>query len=308
MIEQILSNAVRTLREPRVRLALSLLALGYLAIRWFLLLTSDSPIFAADSYTYWNAPYDDPYTGPQIGLPGAYLYPPPFLQVLAPLRLLPWELFHALWAAIGFAALVFLVGPIGAALAITFLPFVFRDLLVGNIHLMLGAAIVIGLRYPAVWAFPVLTKITPGVALVWFVGRRDWRGLSIAVGASVLLAIASYFVEAELWGHWIERMRGDSGTAGGGYMLLLLVRFGVAALLTYYAAMTRRPWLLPVAVTISLPILWPDSLAILLACFPLLVGAKRWTISGSALPNPVDESLDDSQSVPGVDGGERCHG
>jgi hypothetical protein len=272
------------LSAPRTRLVLTILALAYLVARWYLLLTSDDPILAADAYTYWSAPYSDPYTGPQLGLPGAYLYPPPFLQAIAPLRLLPWEAFHALWAALGFAALVFMVGPIGAALVITFMPFVFRDLLVGNIHLMLGAAIVLGFRWPGIWAFPILTKLTPGIGILWFAARREWRKLGVAAGVTALIAVVSLAFTADLWVAWVGRMSGDSGTAGGIYVAIFAMRLAAAAALVVYAGLKGRAWLVPIAVVISLPILWPDSLAILLACFPLIAAEfreRRSTVTGS---------------------------
>ena len=263
------------LRQPRVHLALSSLAVGYLALRWYLILTSKDPILAADARTYWEAAYSNPYPGPELGLPGAYLYPPPFLQALAPLRLLPWEVFHAVWTAIGIGALVFLVGPIGGALAITVLSFVYRDLVVGNIHLMLGAALVIGLRQPAAWAFPILTKVTPGVGVLWFAVRREWRQLLVSIVFTMAIAAVSFVATPDLWEAWLQRMRGDSGRAGDTYLAILVVRFVLAAFIVAYAGWRSRAWLIPIAVVIALPILWPDSLAILLACFPLMADDLR---------------------------------
>ena len=40
----------------------------------------------------------------------------------------------------------------------------------GNIRL-LGVAAVIGFRRPP-WSFVILTKVTPGIGLLWFVVRR----------------------------------------------------------------------------------------------------------------------------------------
>jgi len=256
-------------RDPRVRWAIRAVAIAYLAIRWNMLLTSSDPILAADARTYWGAPYEDPYSGPDLGLPGAYLYSPAFIQILAPFRLLPWEGFHAIWAALGFTALVYLVGPVGGAVAIN-LPFVYRDLLVGNIHLLLAATIVIGLRHPAMWAFPVLTKITPGIGLLWFAGRAEWRQLTIAVGATATVSVLSFAIAPELWLEWITRLRGDTRTAGDLYVAIIGVRLAVAAGIVIYASRSGRAWLVPLAVVLALPILWPDSLAILLACFPLI--------------------------------------
>ena len=262
-------------RLPKVRIAAGLIAVAYLLVRLALMVTSSDPILGADARTYWSAPLDNPYPGPQLGLPGAYLYPPPFIQMLSPLRLLPFEVFHATWALIGAGALVFLVGPVGAALAITFLPFVFRDLLVGNIHLMLAAAIVIGLRHPATWAFPILTKITPGVGVLWFGARREWRSAIVAVGTAAIIAAVSFAIGPDLWFAWLARMRGDTGTAGDTYLLVLVARVGAAALLVVVAGMIGRAWLIPIAVLVSLPILWPDSLSLLLACFPLIAAEMR---------------------------------
>lgn len=256
-------------RDRRVRIALAGIALVYLAVRWYLLLTSNDPLLGADAHTYWSAPYDNPYPGPQLGLRGAYLYPPPFIQALAPLRLLPWEAFHAVWAGLGIGALVFLVGPVGGALAITLLPFVYRDLLVGNIHLMLGAAIVLGIAHSPAWAFPILTKLTPGVGLLWFAGRREWLKLGLGVAVAAIVAAASFVVAPSLWFDWVDRLRGDSERAGDLYVALIGVRLALAAALVVYAGWRGRPWLVPIAVVLALPILWPDSLAILLACFPL---------------------------------------
>lgn len=256
-------------REPRVRLALTALAVAYLLARGFLLLTSSDPILAADARTYWGAPYDAPYPGPDLGRPGAYLYSPAFIQALAPLRLLPWEAFHVVWTALGFGALVFLVGPIGGAVAIT-LPFVFRDLLVGNIHLLLGAAIVIGLRHPATWALPLLTKVTPGIGVLWFAGRGEWHRLAMAIATTAGIALLSFATAPDLWFDWVARLRGDTRTAGDLYVALIGVRLAVAAALVLYAGRSGRAWLVPVAAVLALPILWPDSLAILLACFPLI--------------------------------------
>ena len=218
-----------------------------------------------DARTYWSASFANPYTGPHIGLPGAYLYSPAFLQALAPVRVLPWEVFHAIWTGLGLAAAVFLIGPMGAALAITLLPFVYRDLFVGNIHLMLGAAIVLGFRWPTIWAFPLLTKVTPGVGLLWFAIRRDWRRLAIALGLTTAIGLASFALAPHLWFDWVARLRNDTGTAGSAYLIGILIRVGVAATLVAIGALTNRAWLVPVACTISLPIIWPDSLAILLA-------------------------------------------
>jgi hypothetical protein len=264
--------------DGRVRLAwrlLTIVALAYLAVRWALLLPDQGGIHGVDARTYWGSSLDNPYPGPQVGLPGAYLYSPAFLQVLTPLRLLPWEVFHAVWTGLGIAAAVFLVSPIGAALAITLLPFVYRDLFVGNIHLLLGTAIVLGFRWPGTWAFVLLTKVTPGVGLIWFAVRRQWRALAIALGVTAGVSLLSFVLAPHLWFDWVARLRGDSGTAGSGYLLGIVARVVVAAVLVAIGAATNRAWLVPVASMVAIPIIWPDSLAMLLAAPRLIAHPPR---------------------------------
>ena len=74
----------------------------------------------------------------------------------------------------------------------------------GNIHLLLGLAIVAGTRWPALWAFPLLTKITPGIGLIWFAARREWRNLAIALVATVVVVGVSYVLAPWLWADFIE--------------------------------------------------------------------------------------------------------
>ncbi len=255
---------------PTIWRGATALAIAYLLVRWALLVPDQGGIHGIDARTYWGTSLEDPYPGPQIGMPGAYLYSPAFIEALTPARLLPWELFHALWTGLSIAALAFLVTPVGGALALTLLPFVFRDVFIGNIHLMLGVAIAIGLRYPASWSFVLLTKVTPGVGLLWFAIRREWRRLAIALGVTAAISAASFAIGPHLWFAWVDRLTGDTATAGGGYMLLLVGRVLVAAVMVTLGALMNRAWLVPVAATIAVPILWPDSLAMLLAAIYLI--------------------------------------
>ena len=65
-------------------------------------------------------------------------------------------------------------------------------------------------------------------------------------------------------------LTGDTGTAGEGYMAILLVRIALAAGVIALGAVVNRSWLVPIACTIAIPILWPDSLAILLGAVYLI--------------------------------------
>ena len=48
----------------------------------------------------------------------------------------------------------------------------------------------VGLGWPAAWALPLLPKVTPGIGVVWFLVRREWRSLAIAVGLGIAVCTA----------------------------------------------------------------------------------------------------------------------
>ena len=55
----------------------------------------------------------------------------------------------------------------------------------------------------------------------------------------------------------------------------------VAALLVYWGARTDRPWTVPVAATLGLPIIWPHGLCLALAAVPFLrLGDRAATSAG----------------------------
>jgi hypothetical protein len=75
--------------------------------------------------------------------------------------------------------------------------------LAGGLHLLIAAAIVLDFRWPATWAFVILTKVTPGVGLVWFAVRREWRRLAIALGVTAALVLISLVIDPALWRAWL---------------------------------------------------------------------------------------------------------
>lgn len=255
------------------RRALWWIAAGGLVVVWSVLLLVQPEItgkpFGADAIAYHSAPLDSPYGGPQIGLSGAYLYPPPFLQALAPLRLLPWEAFMAIWVAMELFALAWLLTPPVALLALA-IPFVLAEVTIGNVHLFMAVAIVLAIRnHPSAWAFVALTKPTSGVAGAWHLFRREWREAAIALATVVAIVATSMLIGFELWVQWLDRMGGDVGTAGTGWMVALAARVVLALVIVGVAAVRRRPLLLPVAAFVALPITWPEGLT-LLAAIPRL--------------------------------------
>lgn len=220
-----------------------------------------------DAHAYWRAIRVPPY-GRDAGQFGAYLYSPAFLQALNPMLSLQWDQFLALWAGLLMAALLVLTGPVLLVLA---LPLAFFEIWGGNIHLLLALAIVLGFRWPATWSFVLLTKITPGIGLLWFAARKEWRNLAIAVAATAAIVSVSFVIDPSLWRAWIELLlREASGTASAGHIPIpLWLRLPVAAAIAVYAARTDRKWLLPVVALVAMPVLWWGSLSVLVGCVAL---------------------------------------
>lgn len=230
------------------------------------------PTQAGDAHAYWMVDLADPYTRP-IATQDAFTYPPPAALFFAGLRALTFqfEVFQALWTLLIGFALLWLTGP--WALGFLVIPMVFSDLYLGNIHILLGAAIVASLRWPAAWAIPLLTKPTCGLGLLWFVARGEWRRLAIAVGVTAAIAGLSAVVVPGLWSKWIAYLldTGVSPNVGAAYWvpLPLLLRLPAAALLVVWGARTSRAWTLPTASMLALPVLWLVGLAMLTAAFAL---------------------------------------
>jgi len=195
----------------------------------------------------------------------AYPYSPVFLQILQPIRLLPWQAFMAIWAAILMAAMVYLTGPRLILLGLAF--FGLMEIWGGNIEILVAVAVVLGFRWPATWSFVLLTKVTPGVGLLWFAVRREWRSLAIALAATVVVVVVSAA---------IQPTHGDAGwmcsprtpARNGTWRPLpipLAVRLPAAVLLLIWGARNEPALVVPVGVMLALPALWYGGLT---SCWP----------------------------------------
>ena len=224
-----------------------------------------------DARAYWLADAVHPYLNSGGGEPNAYLYSPAFLQLIAPLRALPWQWFGFAWLTITAATLVVLTRH--WLLIMLLIPITGIELAVGNIHFLLAAAVIVGVRYPAAWSFVLLTKVTPGVGLVWFVVRKEWRHLGIALGATALVVALSFALAPEQWPAWIQSLS-RNGHQQFPYPLFpvpLWTRLGLAVALIAWGARSDRRWTLLVGAMLALPILWPANLAMLVG-LPLATG------------------------------------
>jgi hypothetical protein len=253
-----------------VRDGLGLAGLAFAAYL-FLVVAPTAGTFGFDAYAYWSLDLTDPYAVP-AGTFGAFTYTPVIARLFAPFGLLAWPTFLWLWTAILVGTVVWL-GWRSALLVLAFPP-VALELYHGNIHLLMAAAIALGFRYPVAWSFILLTKVTPGVGLVWFAVRREWRPLAVALGVTAALVVVSFLVDGRLWIAWLNEsvLKTAEGAALNQFSIAipLFIRLPVAATIVAWGALTDRRWTVPVAATLALPILWPSGLAVLAALWPIL--------------------------------------
>ena len=248
--------------EQYVRAArniLTVVSLILLPALWWVIVTD--PGNGADARGYWEAwqggLYDLPWHSSQ-----AFVYTPPVGIALAPFTLLPWTAFFGLLTATGMVALVYLVGlPLSGLVLVLFFP-AYHDLAVGNIHLLIGAAIVAPAAW---WSVALLTKVTTGIGLL----AMPWRFALRAAGIAAAIALASFVIFPGLWVEWVELARAGVLAGGGQHPWTyfnfwpLPVRLAIAAGIALAAR--RWTWLMPVAVMMALPAVWLGSLAVLLA-------------------------------------------
>ena len=242
-----------TLRDRLVRYGpiAAVLLLGALYALWQV---SGGAPESQDSKAYYLAGLDDPYARGDVGADYAFLYSPAFSQVMAPFRLLPVNVFVAVWTMLLVGALAWTAGRL--ALPLLLLQPVIASIALGNIEILMAAAIVAGFRWPATWAFVLLSKVTPGVGLVWFAVRREWRSLAIVLGVTAAISVVSFVLAPHLWADWLALLVRDRDvdfrlpTLPGP----LLVRVAIAALLIAWGGLTDRKWTVPVGAALAVPV------------------------------------------------------
>ena len=258
------------------------LALAGLAFGW-IGLNLDGDYFR-DAMAYWRPDLDDLYGGRRVGILSTYLYSPAFAQLMTPFGLLPWPVFAAMWSALNLTLLVWMAGPYLAALLFLIPGPVGDEISTGNIHLLLAAATVVGFRYPAAWSFHLLTKVTPGVGILWFAGARQWRALTVGIGATVAIAAISFAFSSNAWLEWNETLRRSSTIPPEEVAVIpgpLWLRTALAGVIALVAGWRGDRFLVPVAAFVALPIPWSSGLALLVASLALTRTTwERWARAG----------------------------
>ena len=261
----------RTRRGRLARDAARLAGVAVLLFVWWLLTFND---YQHDARAYWALELDSLYARGQVGGEDAYLYSPAFAQLMWPLTLLPWPVFAGLWAALNLGALAWMAGPAiaGLLLVVPGSP-VIDEVGTGNIHLLIAAAIVVAYRWPAAWALPLLTKVTPGVGVLWLAGARQWRGLAIAIGATLAIVAVSFAIGPQLWFDWLEVLTGNVDRQIPTEIAIipgpLWARTAVAGVVAVAGGWLGWRWTVPVAATLALPVPWSSGLSVLVALIAL---------------------------------------
>ncbi len=258
-----------------------------------LLAASFIPFHGWDFNAYWTVDPLHPYAGQtgQLSALGAFFYAPPIAWLMAPLGSLPLPAAQVLWLALQVAALYVIAGR--WALVLVIFPPVWLDITYGNINILLAAAVAVGLRHPAAWAWVLLTKMTPGVGLVWFLVRREWRALAIVAVVTALICLPTLLVP-RLWAEWFTLLwdSRSSPAPPDALPVPLAIRVIAAAILIAWGARTDRRWTVGVGATVAMPVLWPIAFAVLI----------------SALPRPVAKGPGRAGEAPSGPGAERPAG
>jgi hypothetical protein len=284
----------RILTRARARAIRHGLALvGIVALPYVIVVNRGTSFWGFDAWAYWATDLGDLY-GRSLGNTthlGAFRYTPAVAQVLEPLGAIPWEAFFVGWLALTIAAFAWLTGR-HALLWLAFPP-IALELYHLNIHVFLALAIVLSFRWPALWAFVALTKVTPAVGALWFAFRREWRSFGVAVGTTVAIVAVSYLVAPDLWRQYVATMVDNYSAPAGDdrhfYPLPvpLFARLPIAVAIVFVAARTDRRWLVPVACTLALPIIWWHGLSMLVGAAWLWFEDRRVRSAPAMVEEPT---------------------
>ena len=217
-----------------------------------------------DAHAYWLAVQGDLTYDRVPGQEDAYLYSPAFALLITPLGWLPWPVFLSVWIAINAIALIWLLAHVRLRWAVPFFLLCVPELVVGNVFLLIAACLAMGLRRPAVWAFPILTKVTTGIGLLWFVFRRQWRPLATALLTTALVIAVAALFNAGAWIDWLQFLTSNTDGARDGRIGFTL-RVIVAVALMWWGARTGRTWVIAVSVLAAAPVSNLMTLTILVA-------------------------------------------
>ena len=280
-------SIVRRYARP---VALGLVIAGLMFGAYLFLVTAPTTqTFGFDAFAYWNVTLPYPYTVPHGAL-GSFNYSPPVALVADLFDAIDWWVFLFLWTMFVIGTIVWIAGSPTWILIAFSIPFVALELYHGNIHILLAAAIVLGFKHPWAWSFVLLTKPTSGVGLLWFVVRREWRPLFIALGTTAAICLVSFVIMPSLWADYIDVLIANMGRSplSVNVTIPLWVRLPAAAMLVIWGARTDRRWTVVVSAMLALPVLWFAAPAMLVGVIPDLRQHMRAKRAAELAAQPSD--------------------
>ncbi len=239
-----------------------------------------------DTYAYWlagaNALAGEPlYGATTIEEFGAYLYPPPFAQVWAPISLLPEVIADWGWRILGVLSIRYMAGSWQMAGVWWLVPGSITEISAGNVTFQMAALTVAGLRGHAQGIFPAAIVKFSSVAVVpfiWFRRPRARRGLLVGGVIAFALVALSALLGPGLWREYLSALDSIGAlqaehpsiirllpTAGADYLLRLVV-LGVVVVAS---VRFDSPHLAFVAAVFLTPVLWGQKLCVLVALLTL---------------------------------------
>jgi hypothetical protein len=269
-----------------VRDALVLLGIIACATYWWYLTSGGG--LPVDVHYYWAADPGNLYPHPEAGEHNGYNYSPAFEFVAGWWRSIPFEAYAAIGRAVLLAMLVYLAGPF-TLFALLTVP-VASEINAANIQIPLALAVFLGFRWPATWAFVILTKLTPGIGLFWFLLRREWRHLAIALGGTAAVAAVSFVLMPHAWFDYVVLLTGSPAPAVAPYYLSFWTRLPFAIGFIAWGAWKGKRWPVVVGATIALPVYYITSSAMLVGVLPFLRKALGRLLERRLGPTPADAS------------------
>ncbi len=208
-----------------------------------------------------------PVYGGSIGGYLAMLYSPPWAVLYAPLSLLPLELVAAVQFGAQVLALRYVAGSWRTAGLVSWLPFVTRELVTGNIDFLMGAAIYAccsGARLSgAAVALFSFAKVSPVLSLA--VRPSELRSFALASAGLFLISLPWL----HLWPEWIATLLTAGATSADAIPILpriplVIVLFAI-----------RRPWAIAAAAGLATPAFYFHSWVLMLPALRLFVDSSE---------------------------------
>lgn len=261
------------------RLVMLLSLAGFALLAWDLMtpLVEHGSTGASDARAYWAAGrrlveggtlYAD-----TAGEPFAFLYPPIAAQLVAPLSLLPLPVFGWGIRVLEILCLRYVVGSwrLAGVSMILCLPVV-AEIEAGNINLLIAAALAAAIRGDSRWLVPAAVPKFAALAALPFALARNRRALMLGASGALTLCAVSVLSAPDLWRSYVTFLLHQPSVDWQWYNIGRLVPLPARLLGAIACALIaiRRPAFMPVAVALSSPVLWFNSLSVLVAIVPAM--------------------------------------